>query len=194
MTLLVGITGGIGSGKSTFSKQVLKNNFKLFDSDKEVALLYKKPKLDFLNYLKKIGLGDSIKGKRINKKIIRDIIFTNKKIKLDLEKYIFKIVRKLRKDFIKKHKKDKTRIIFFDIPLLFENNLSKEFDLIITIIANKKERLKRLKITKELFKKIIINQTSDLVRKEKSDILIYNNAELEKYIKKINKVLEEFVK
>ena len=41
MTFIVGITGGIGSGKTTFSKQVLKRGLKLLDSDKVVGGLYK---------------------------------------------------------------------------------------------------------------------------------------------------------
>ena len=41
MTILVGITGGIGSGKSTFSGEVIKRGGKLLDSDKEVGVLYK---------------------------------------------------------------------------------------------------------------------------------------------------------
>ena len=45
MTILVGITGGIGSGKSTFSGEVIKRGGKLLDSDKEVDVLYKNPKL-----------------------------------------------------------------------------------------------------------------------------------------------------
>ena len=42
MTLIVAITGGIGSGKSTFSKEIKKRRLKLLDSDKEVSLIYKK--------------------------------------------------------------------------------------------------------------------------------------------------------
>ena len=44
MTIMVGITGGIGSGKSTFSKQILKRKLLLLDSDEQVSKLYKKPK------------------------------------------------------------------------------------------------------------------------------------------------------
>ena len=84
MTIKIGITGGIGSGKSTFSTQVIKRNLKLFDSDKEVSNLYTKPRRNFLEYLKKIGLESSIRNKKINKKIIREIIFSNKKIKKKL--------------------------------------------------------------------------------------------------------------
>ena len=113
MTKLVVITGGIGSGKSTFSKEVKKRGLKLLDSDEQVSQIYKKPNKNFLNYLRKIDLGPSIKNGKIDKKYISKKIFFNKKIKTDLEKYIFKLVRKNRKEFIKKEKKIKTNIIFF---------------------------------------------------------------------------------
>ena len=53
MTTLIAITGGIGSGKSTFSKEVVKRGFKLIDSDKQVDKIYKKPSKEFLRFLKK---------------------------------------------------------------------------------------------------------------------------------------------
>ena len=197
MTLLVAITGGIGSGKSTFSKEVLKRKFKLLDSDKQVNLIYNKPSKDFKNYLKKIGLGSALLKNKINKKTISEIIFFNKEIRKKLEKYIFEIIRKERSDFIKKEKKLKSEIIFFDIPLLFENNLSNNFDIIISILSNKKERWKRLKrskkISKEVFKKIVKSQTKDIVRKAGSDIVIYNNKTMKDYLNKINKVLDRIV-
>ena len=195
MTILIGITGGIGSGKSTFSKEVEKRGYKIFDSDKEVASIYQKPTKDFLNHLKKINLENSIEKTKINKKKISQIIFINKKIKNNLEKYIFFIVRKKREIFTQREKKKKTKIIFFDVPLLFENNLKKEFDTVISLISPKKERYKRLKkskkLTKDLFNKIIKSQTSNLVRKNKSDIVIYNNGSMKEYVRKINNVLDK---
>ena len=197
MTLVVGITGGIGSGKSTFSKEVYKRKIKLLDSDKQVSVLYKNPKKNFLNYLSKIGLRDAIKKNRIDKKLIAKIIFSNKKVKTELEKYIFKIVRETRSKFIKIEKKRKTKIVFLDIPLLFENGLENQFDIIVTIISKKKERLKRLKyskkISKKIFHKIIKSQVSDVERISKSDIIIYNNKTMADFIKKINKTIDNIV-
>ena len=197
MTIVVGITGGIGSGKSTFSGEVLKRGGKLLDSDKEVGVLYKNPKKEFIDHLKKIGLAKSIKNKKINKKIIRDIIFDDKQVKSKLEKYIFKIIRKNRKNFINKEKKIGTKTLFFDVPLLFENNLKKDFDIIISIISTKKNRLKRLKfskkITKKTFKNILSFQTSDVIRKSKSDIVMYNNGTREDFIKKTKIVLDRIM-
>ena len=195
MTALIAITGGIGSGKSTFSNEVKKRKLKILDSDMQVDTLYKKPKKSFLNYLKKIGLGDAIKNNKINKKQIGNVIFSNKKIKTSLEKYIFKQVRKKRAEFIKKEKKKKTKVVFLDIPLLFENNLNKNFDMVISIISKKKERLKRLKktkkITKSYFDKITAMQTTDVERKKNSDIIIFNNSTMRSYIIKINNILNK---
>ncbi len=197
MTLIVGITGGMGSGKSTFSKIVVKRGFKLIDSDKQVSLIYKKPKKEFLDYLIKIGLGKSVRDKKIDKQKISKIIFTHRIIKSKLEKYIFKIVKKNRSDFIKKEKRKNTNIIFCDIPLLFENSLEKEFDKIISIISTKKERYKRLLISKNIsnshFKNIIKSQTSDIIRKNKSDIIIYNNGSMQEFIKKTNNTINRII-
>ena len=197
MTTLVAITGGIGSGKSTFSRVVRSKGFNLLDSDEFVADIYKNPTSKFLKYLKKINLDVCITGKRIDKRKVAQIIFSDKKTKLKLENYIFKEVREDRKKFIKKHKKLKTKIVFFDIPLLFENNLSTSFDINISIISKKKERYKRLKssrnMSKELFKKIVKSQTTDVERKKISHIIVTNNKSRDQYIKKINKVLERLV-
>jgi len=48
-------------------------------------------------------------------------------------------------------------------------------------------------MSKEMFNKIIKSQTSDIVRKRKSDIIIINNFTMEFYIKKINNMLEKIV-
>ena len=197
MTTLVAITGGIGSGKSTFSRVVRSKGFNLLDSDEFVADIYKNPTSKFLKYLKKINLDVCITGKRIDKRKVAQIIFSDKKTKLKLENYIFKEVREDRKKFIKKHKKLKTKIVFFDIPLLLENNLSTSFDINISIISKRKERYKRLKrsrnMSKELFKKIVKSQTTDVERKKISHIIVTNNKSRDQYIKKINKVLERLV-
>ena len=194
MTKLIAITGGIGSGKSTFSNEIKKRGFKLLDSDEKVSQIYEKPSKKFLNYLKKINLGQSIKYGKVDKKYISKKIFTDKRIKTKLEKFIFAIVRDSRKNFIQKEKNRKTKLVFFDIPLLFENKLNKDFDIIISIISSKKNRYQRLvksrKISKHLFYEILKNQTTDIERKKNSDIVIFNNNNIKAYINKINKIID----
>ena len=195
MTKTIAITGGIGSGKSTFCSKLKQKGFKIHSSDEQVAKIYKNPEKKFVTYLRNIGLSKSISKNNIDKKIISKIVFENKQIRKKLELYIFKIVRKKRSDFIKQEKQKKTRLIFIDIPLLFENNLEKKFHKIISIIASKKVRLKRLKKTRKMtetqFKNIIKSQTSDVMRRNKSDYVIYNNSTLKDYKIKINKLIKK---
>ena len=195
MTKTIAITGGIGSGKSTFCSKLKERGFKIHSSDEQVAKIYKNPDKKFVTYLRTIGLSKCISKKNIDKKIISKIIFENKQIRKKLELYIFKIVRKKRSDFIKQEKEKKTRLIFIDIPLLFENNLEKKFYKVISIIASKQVRLKRLKKTRKMtetqFKNIIRSQTSDVIRKKKSDYVIYNNSTLKDYKTKINKLINK---
>jgi len=195
MTKTIAITGGIGSGKSTFCSKLKEKGFKIHSSDEQVAKIYKNPDKKFVTYLRTIGLSKSISKKNIDKKIISKIIFENKQIRKKLELYIFKIVRKKRSDFIKQEKQKKTKLIFIDIPLLFENNLEKQFNKVISIIASKRVRLKRLKKTRKMtenqFKNITRSQTSDVIRKKKSDYVIYNNSTLKDYKIKINKLISK---
>ena len=195
MTNTIAITGGIGSGKSTFCSKLKERGFKIHSSDEQVAKIYKNPEKKFVTYLHTIGLSKSISKKNIDKKIISKIIFENKQIRKKLELYIFKIVRKKRSDFIKQEKQKKTRLIFIDIPLLFENNLEKQFNKVISIIASKRVRLNRLKKTRKMtenqFKNITRSQTSDVIRKKKSDYVIYNNSTLKDYKIKINKLISK---
>ena len=195
MTKTIAITGGIGSGKSTLCSKLKEKGFKIHSSDEQVAKIYKNPEKKFVTYLRTIGLSKSISKKNIDKKIISKIIFENKQIRKKLELYIFKIVRKKRSDFIKKEKQKKTKLIFIDIPLLFENNLEKHFNKVISIIASKRVRLKRLKKTRKMtenqFKNITRSQTSDVIRKKKSDYVIYNNSTLKDYKIKINELINK---
>ena len=195
MTQIIAITGGIGSGKSTLCSKLKEKGFKIHSSDEQVAKIYKNPEKKFITYLHSIGLSKSISKKNINKKIISKIIFEDKQIRKKLELYIFNIVRKKRSNFIKKEKQKKTKLVFIDIPLLFENNLEKQFHKVISIIASKQIRLKRLKKTRKMtetqFKNIIRSQTSDLLRKKKSDYVIYNNSTLGDYKAKINKLINK---
>ncbi len=195
MTKTIAITGGIGSGKSTFCNKLKEKGFKIHSSDEQVAKIYNNPEKKFVTYLRTIGLSKSISKKNIDKKIISKIIFENKQIRKKLELYIFKIVRKKRSDFIKKEKQKKTKLIFIDIPLLFENNLEKHFNKVISIIASKRVRLKRLKKTRKMtenqFKNITRSQTSDVIRKKKSDYVIYNNSTLKEYKIKINELINK---
>ncbi len=199
MTIFVGLTGGIATGKSTIVKFLQKKGYKVHDSDLVVNKIYAQPNKKLFVTLKKIGLSKSIKNKKIDKNVIRDEIFTNKVKKKKLEKFIHKEVKKSRNLFIKKNKNKKNKIIFFDIPLLFEAKLTQICHYIILLYAPKKTKieraLKRKTINKKVVTKILKNQIDDKVKKKKSDYIINTskpkNHSFKMILKAINNILEQ---
>ena len=62
--LKVGITGGIGSGKSTLCSKLKDKGFKIHSSDEQVAKIYKNPDKKFFTYLRTIGLSKSVNKRK----------------------------------------------------------------------------------------------------------------------------------
>ena len=172
--IIVGLTGGIASGKSFVVSYLKKIRIPTHESDTVVRALYKKPTNSFVNYLKKEGFEKAVLKKKINKKIIREEIFQKKTKRKKIEKYLHNQVRKERAEFLKKNKKKK--IVFLDIPLLFENKLEKACNYVCSTTAPLKTRrarsLKRAGMNKKIFDQIVKTQINDKDRKIKSHYLI----------------------
>ena len=64
--IVVGLTGGIASGKTTITNFLIKKRMIIHDSDLVIKNIYSKPSLKFINYLKKVNLKKSLKGKKID--------------------------------------------------------------------------------------------------------------------------------
>jgi len=174
--IVVGLTGGIATGKTTITNFLKRKNFAVHDSDAVVKIMYSKPPQAFIKHLKGIGLNKTIKGKKINKSTIREEIFGNQNKKKNLEKYIHKEVRKSRDKFLTKNKEKKTKIVILDIPLLFEAKLRNVCDYIILLYLPKKIKIRRALVRKGMKKdillKIIENQLSDSYKKKRADFII----------------------
>ena len=198
MTKVIGITGGIGSGKTTLSKHLKKNGYLVHESDKLVSSIYKKPSRFFLNFLKKNVSKEVVQNYKINKKKVANIVFYRDEIRKKLEGYIHKKVGASRDNFIKKNRKSNKGVIFVDIPLLLEKNLEKKFDIVVCIISKTKTRkervLKSKKFTKQTLNKIFKSQTSDKDRRARSQIIINNNKTKKDFIFSAEKALIDFLK
>ena len=153
---IIGITGSIGSGKTTAAHLLAGKKYPLFSADKVVSNLYRKKNFKRI-LIKRFKLN--------NKKKIKDqiklILEKDENNFYKLESIIHPLVRKEMINFLKK----KNKIIFLEIPLLIENKLNKYFDKLIFIGATKKLRLKRYikkrgeKKTFDLLDKRQISQT-----------------------------------
>ena len=132
----IGITGSLASGKSTVAKIISAKKYPLFDADKVVKKIYQ------TNFFKTKALKKlKLKNKKNIKNKIKKIISKNKRSLVDLEKIIHPIVRKEIRKFSKKNKSKK--FLIFEIPLLIESKLMKDYDKIIFVNSRKDLRLKR---------------------------------------------------
>ena len=132
----IGITGSIASGKSTVAKMFAGKKYPLFNADHEVNKIYQRN-----SFKNKICRKFDFKNKKNIKSKIKKIIKKNKKYIKELEKIIHPLVRKELRRFSARNKR-KT-LLFFEIPLLIESKLMKNFNIIIFVNSNKALRLKR---------------------------------------------------
>jgi len=195
--IVVGLTGGIASGKTTISFFLKEKRFPVHDSDFVVKKIYSNPTSGFLKYLKSIKLSNTIKGKKINKNIIREEIFYKKEKRKKLESFVHKKVRKSRNQFLNEHKRKKTKIVFLDIPLLFEARLQNICDYVILLYLPRNSKIQRALVrkgmTKDILLKIIKSQKSDTYKKRKADFIINTSKPKNHSFKMILKVIDNIM-
>lgn len=197
--MIVGLTGGIASGKSTVSNILKSFGIYIADADKIAKDLGNSE--DVIKEIQEKISQDILDDKNnIDRVKLKNIVFSDKS-KLEVLNSIFhpKIKDELKKIKLNSSKND---IIIFDVPLLFETDIYKMCDKNILVYVDEEIQIERLilrdKITRELAKKIIDSQMSLEEKKLKSDILIENNGtivELEEKVEIVyKKILNEIEK
>ena len=155
----IGITGSIGTGKTTIANIFAFFKIPVFDADKEIK------KILNTNIVKeKISKiwPQVLKDNYIDKLKLRSIIFADKKEKIRLEKLLYPYLRIEKEKFENFNYNQK--ILVYDVPLIYETKSHKNYDLIL--LANcdtkyqKKRVLKRDGISSSLFHKINESQLS----------------------------------
>ena len=185
----IGITGSIASGKTTASKILSNKEGPLFSADKEVKKIYKSN-----NFKRLIRKEFNLKNTFNLKNILKKKILGNKKNILKLEKIIHPIVRKEMKKFSSRNKEKQK--LFYEIPLLIESKLTKYFDIIIFIKANKKVRLKRFKSnggSEKLFHILNNKQLPDHKKIRFSDHIVVNDKKLKILKKNLSSIIKLYV-
>jgi len=188
MTKIIGLTGGIGSGKTSIAKYFEQKGIPVYIADDRAKMVSSKPEV-----VKKIitAFGNEIldNNKYISKEKLSNIVFTDKK-KLQLLNSI--IHPEVKKDFIEWVKMQNKPFVIKEAAILFESGSYKDCDLIITITAPIEERIKRVmlrdNISREKVLDRISNQWSDEERIKKSDFIIENTSLTAAY-EQVNKIL-----
>ena len=185
------ILGDIGSGKSFIARLF---GFPVFNADQEVSKLYIKDKKVYAKLKRK--LPNYIKSFPIKKKEISKAILANKSNLKNIVNIVHIEIRKKMNFFIKKNKQKK--IIILDIPLLLENKINNNKDVLVFVDSKKPEILKRLKKRKnfnnKLFKKFKKIQLSLDYKMSKSDFIIKNDFTKKTVKKEIKYILNNILK
>ena len=187
----IGILGDIGSGKSYVAKNF---GYPVFNADYEVSKLYKKDKKIFTELKKQ--LPKYISSFPVNKNEITKAILDNKDNLKKIITIVHLEIRKILKLFLKKNRNKKAVIL--DIPLLLENKINNQNDILIFIDSKKEEIEKRLKkrvnFNRKLINKFKKIQFSSGYKKRKSDFIIKNNFNKNSLNKSIKIILNEILK
>ena len=189
--LKIGLTGGIGSGKSTVCKVLKSLSIPIFNSDNIAKEIYK-DKSVVTEIKKKIGVTVN-EDNSINKKMLSLTIFNNKTKLQKLNKIIHPIVEK---EFDLWSQNQNKKMVIKESALLFESKSFKKLDKIIYVYASQKNRINRVVKrdlrTKAEVLKIISNQHKFADIKKKVDYIIYNNNEL--LVPQIIRIINEIKK
>ena len=174
----IGITGSIGTGKTTIANLFTLFSIPIFDADKEIKKILNSAKI---KRKLKDRWPDTINEDNINKFRLKSIIFSDKKEKDHLEKLLYPFLQVEKKKFEKKN--NNKNILVYDVPLIYETKTQNNYDLILLAYCDsnlqKKRVLKRDQISNSLFDKIVKSQLSLKEKiKFKPTIINTNNIKL----------------
>ena len=190
--IIIGITGGSGCGKTTVSNILSNNGVDVVDCDLVARKIVEpnEPALNEINsyfgseYIKEDGTLDRIK--------LASLDFSDSEKLLKLNEITHKYVEEYIDLYIKN---SKAEIVGLDAAALIESGIYKKCDYLISVLADKKTRAKRIikrdMLSKEEATSRINAQKNDTFYIEKSDYIVYNNDNIDSVNNKVREILDE---
>lgn len=190
MTKIIGLTGGIGSGKTTLANYIASKGIPVYIADVEAKKLMEKPKV-IQEIIKTFG--EDVKGANgIDKAKLSKLVFDSPDKLKQLNAIIHPKVGKHFEKWIKKN--ESHAIVVKEAAILFESGAYKNCDKIITVVVPENTRIQRVvqrdNATEEMVKSRIKNQWSDEQRMALSDYIVINEN-LEEAKNQVNVIINE---
>ncbi len=171
----IGLTGGIGSGKSTISKLLALYELPLYDSDSNAKRLMETDS-DIIARISLLFGDRSYTEGKLNRRFLAEQVFVSADKLRKLNDIVHSAVID---DFHRWAESQNNKAVIFESAIIFENHLESHFDTTIAVISPKKLRLERVKRRSGLSDKEILNrianQASNHTLREKADFVIVNN-------------------
>ena len=185
----VGLTGGIGAGKSTVADMFSKLGAVVIRSDELARQVIEPNTPGFQKVLSRFGNQILQENGSIDRKKLAQIVFNDQNSLKDLEEIIHPLVRNKTNELISSQTQE--TIVVNEVPLLLEKKMEKMFDFLVVVISSEKNRINRLQkrgISEPEAKKRMSLQVSDEVRKSSADFLITNDGNIDQLEADVAKV------
>lgn len=195
MTKIVGLTGGIASGKTTISNYFRNLKIPLVDGDLLARKVMRAGQPAVAEIAEEFGQEVLLENGEINRQALGRIIFESEDKRKKLNEIVQHRIRKEIQKEIERHLQYKPALLVLDIPLLYEQGYEKEVDEVMVVFVDaaiQKERLlKRNKDLSETDAANRINSQMPLLKKaERADVVIDNNGSIEASINQVNEWLQ----
>ena len=180
--LLVGLTGGIGTGKSTVARMLEKRGAVVFDADVLARQAVAPGTPGFEEVVERFGPNVLAPGGGLDREALASIVFSDSAARRDLEGIVHPEVRRMFAEGCEEYR-DSDRVVVFSAPLLVETGMHTAFDLLIVVsapVATQIERLMRGRGMAERDVQARIAAQLPLEAKaEVADVLVDNEGTLE---------------
>lgn len=192
----IGVTGNIGSGKTTLTKLFDSNNTFIFNADKEAKTHLKKHSVLQKKIINIFG-NQILTSTDLDFKKLAEVAFKNQKNQKILNGLIWPEISLLIQHSLRLAEKEQFKYFVVDAALLFEANFNHFFDYIILVTAHEKIRLDRALNRKTIdlsqIKKRMMLQLTDDEKINTSDFVIYNNKDKSNLKKEFQKVFKKII-
>jgi dephospho-CoA kinase len=171
---IIGLTGGIATGKSTVSGMLRDLGAPVIDADRLIKYIYdQEDTFDFIQ----LNSPKSIAENKINFKVLREEFFSNSDLKTNIENFLYEKLPIAFKYHVGQFVNPS--FIIYDVPLLFEKHLEQSMDVTVLVYAPSEIQLKRLisrdNSSTSLAQSILNSQDPIDSKKEKSDFIVDNS-------------------
>ena len=191
----VGLTGGIGAGKSTVADLFSKRGAVVIRSDELARQVIEPETPGQKQVISRFGIEILNDKGSIDRAKLAQIVFKDDVALKDLENIVHPLVRERTNQLMSEQTSE--TIIINEIPLLLEKNMESLFDFLVIVISSEKNRLERLLqrgVSEDQAKSRMAKQVDDQARKAAADFLIVNDGNLDQLdadVQKIWQTLQE---
>ena len=190
---IIGLTGGIASGKSTVATELRKQNVPVFDADEVSRNAVAKGSKGLALVAEAFGAEYLTSDGEMDRTKISQLVFSDKEALKTLEGILHKIVWDEAEAFLAEAREQKAKLAVLDVPLLIETKWHERVDLVWLVAVSKEQQIKRAMIrsgmTEEEVKARIAAQMSLEDKKKFADVVLDNSGALEETLEQVHKEL-----